>query len=87
MWTVWQSPGGWPWTSASAPRASTASAEPRRRSPRCSVSTAPPATLVRYPDRASFSRMVADPDYQRVTHLRTRALREAVLQATTEWPA
>jgi uncharacterized protein (DUF1330 family) len=39
--------------------------------------------LVRYPSRAAFSRMVADPDYQRVTHLRTRALREAVLQATT----
>ena len=39
--------------------------------------------LVRYPSRAAFSRMVADPDYQKITHLRTRALKEAVLQATT----
>ena len=29
--------------------------------------------------------MVADPDYQRITHLRTEALDEAVLQATTPW--
>jgi uncharacterized protein (DUF1330 family) len=42
--------------------------------------------LVRYPDRAAFCRMVADPGYQRITHLRTAALREAVLQATTPWP-
>ncbi|MDB4968623.1 MAG: hypothetical protein JWN44_4312 [Myxococcales bacterium] len=41
--------------------------------------------LVRYPDRAAFCRMVADPDYQRITHLRTVALEEAVLQATTPW--
>lgn len=40
---------------------------------------------VRYPDRAAFSRMVADPDYQQVTHLRTEALTEAVLQPTTPW--
>ncbi|GAA0221104.1 DUF1330 domain-containing protein [Saccharothrix mutabilis subsp. mutabilis] len=39
--------------------------------------------LVRYPDRAAFSRMVADPEYQEVTRLRTDALTEAVLQATT----
>jgi len=38
--------------------------------------------LVRYPDREAFSRMVADPDYQEVTHLRSEALVEAVLQAT-----
>ena len=38
--------------------------------------------LVRYPSRDAFSRMVADPEYQQVTHLRTRALTEAVLQAT-----
>ena len=38
--------------------------------------------LVRYPSRAAFSAMVADPDYQQVTHLRTEALAEAVLQAT-----
>jgi uncharacterized protein (DUF1330 family) len=41
--------------------------------------------LVRYPSREAFSRMVADPDYQQVTALRTRALSEAVLQATTPW--
>lgn len=42
--------------------------------------------LVRYPDRAAFSRMVADPEYQQITHLRTGALEEAVLQATIPWP-
>jgi len=41
--------------------------------------------LVRYPDREAFSRMVADPEYQQVTHLRTEALAEAVLQATSAW--
>ena len=41
--------------------------------------------LVRYPSREAFSRMVADPEYQQVTHLRTEALTEAVLQATTSW--
>ena len=41
--------------------------------------------LVRYPSRAAFSRMVADPEYQAVTALRTRAVVEAVLQPTTEW--
>ncbi len=29
--------------------------------------------------------MVADPDYQAFTNLRTEALTEAVLQATTPW--
>jgi uncharacterized protein (DUF1330 family) len=43
--------------------------------------------LVRYPSRAAFSAMVADPEYQRITHLRTQALAEAVLQATTPWPS
>ncbi|MEU4244717.1 DUF1330 domain-containing protein [Actinoplanes sp. NPDC026619] len=43
--------------------------------------------LVRYPSRAAFSRMVADPEYQEVTALRTAALREAVLQPTRAWPA
>jgi uncharacterized protein (DUF1330 family) len=42
--------------------------------------------LVQYPSREAFSRMVADPEYQQVTHLRTEALSEAVLQATTPWP-
>src|SRR3954465_5058914 len=41
--------------------------------------------LVRYPPREAFSRMVADPEYQQVTHLRTQALSEAVLQPTTAW--
>ena len=41
--------------------------------------------IVRYPSRLAFTTMIADPDYQRVTHLRTKALREAVLQATTPW--
>jgi uncharacterized protein (DUF1330 family) len=41
--------------------------------------------LVEYPDRAAFSRMVADPQYQTITHLRTASAAEAVLQATTPW--
>ncbi len=41
--------------------------------------------LVRYPSREAFSRMVADPEYQQVTHLRTEALTEALLQPTTLW--
>ena len=41
--------------------------------------------LVRYPSREAFSQMVADPEYQQVTHLRTDALTEAVLQATVPW--
>ena len=39
--------------------------------------------LVRYPSRQAFSAMVADPEYQTISHLRTGALSEAVLQATT----
>jgi uncharacterized protein (DUF1330 family) len=38
--------------------------------------------LVRYPSRRAFSAMVADPEYQQITHLRTEALDAAVLQAT-----
>ena len=41
--------------------------------------------LVRYPTRRAFSQMVADPEYQQITHLRSRALREAVLQPTVPW--
>ena len=41
--------------------------------------------LVAYPSREAFSAMVADPGYQEITHLRTEALDEAVLQATTPW--
>ncbi|WP_375003734.1 DUF1330 domain-containing protein [Aeromicrobium sp. CTD01-1L150] len=43
--------------------------------------------LVRYPSRAAFCAMVADEEYQRITHLRTEALEEAVLQATSPWGA
>jgi uncharacterized protein (DUF1330 family) len=39
--------------------------------------------LVRYPSRAAFSQMVADPGYQQITHLRTEALDAAVLQPTS----
>jgi uncharacterized protein (DUF1330 family) len=41
--------------------------------------------IVRYPSREAFSRMVADPEYQLLTPLRTEALTEAVLQATVPW--
>ncbi|WP_159941368.1 MULTISPECIES: DUF1330 domain-containing protein [unclassified Nocardiopsis] len=41
--------------------------------------------LVRYPSREVFSRMVTDPEYRAITHLRTEALSEAVLQPTTPW--
>lgn len=43
--------------------------------------------LVRYPSRAAFSQMVADPEYQKITGLRTAALDNAVLQATVPWPS
>jgi uncharacterized protein (DUF1330 family) len=38
--------------------------------------------LVRYPSRAAFMAMVMNPGYQAITHLRTEALAEAVLQPT-----
>jgi uncharacterized protein (DUF1330 family) len=41
--------------------------------------------IVRYPSREAFTSMVRDPEYQKVTHLRTEALTEAVLQATVPW--
>jgi uncharacterized protein (DUF1330 family) len=41
--------------------------------------------VVRYPSRQAFSEMVRDPDYQQITHLRTEALEEAVLQASSGW--
>ncbi|WP_030542895.1 DUF1330 domain-containing protein [Streptomyces albus] len=41
--------------------------------------------LVRYPSREVFSRMVADPEYQQVTALRSQSLTEAVLQPTIPW--
>lgn len=39
--------------------------------------------LARYPNRSAFAQMVANPDYQAITHLRTEALEEAVLHATS----
>ena len=42
--------------------------------------------IVRYPSRQAFSSMVADPDYQGITGLRTESLEDAVLQATVPWP-
>ena len=41
--------------------------------------------LVRYPSRQAFSDMVRDPAYQEITSLRTAALSDAILQATTAW--
>jgi uncharacterized protein (DUF1330 family) len=41
--------------------------------------------IVRYPSRQAFGQMALDPAYQAITHLRTKALRETVLQATTPW--
>jgi uncharacterized protein (DUF1330 family) len=41
--------------------------------------------VVRYPSRQAFSAMVANPEYQKITHLRTEALSDAVLQATIPW--
>lgn len=41
--------------------------------------------LVRYPSRRAFSQMVANPEYQKITGLRTDALSDAVLQATIPW--
>lgn len=43
--------------------------------------------LVRYPSRKAFSQMVADPEYQKITGLRTAGLEAAVLQATVPWSA
>jgi uncharacterized protein (DUF1330 family) len=42
--------------------------------------------IVRYPSRAAFTAMVADPAYREVSKLRAGALVEAVLQPTTPWP-
>jgi uncharacterized protein (DUF1330 family) len=43
--------------------------------------------LMHYPSREAFSRMVANPAYQEITHLRSDSLEAAVLQATTAWSA
>jgi uncharacterized protein (DUF1330 family) len=42
--------------------------------------------VVRYPSRQAFSDMVRDPEYSRITPLRSESLVEAVLQATVPWP-
>lgn len=41
--------------------------------------------LARYPSRQAFSDMVRDADYQQITHLRTEALDNAVLQPLIGW--
>jgi uncharacterized protein (DUF1330 family) len=41
--------------------------------------------LVRYPDRAAFLRLVGDPRYQAIVHLRSEALADSVLQVTLPW--
>lgn len=41
--------------------------------------------VVQYPSRQAFSDMVADPEYQKITHLRTESVSDAVLQASTPW--
>ncbi|MEU4420278.1 DUF1330 domain-containing protein [Actinoplanes sp. NPDC024001] len=41
--------------------------------------------LVRYPSRKDFARMITDPQYQQISHLRSKALSEAVLQPTRPW--
>ncbi|MBJ7328274.1 MAG: DUF1330 domain-containing protein [Solirubrobacteraceae bacterium] len=43
--------------------------------------------VVQYPNRQAFTDMVADPEYQQITGLRTAALDAAVLQATIPWAA
>jgi uncharacterized protein (DUF1330 family) len=40
--------------------------------------------LVRYPSRAAFSAMIADPEYLAVAELRERGLVDSVLQATAQ---
>jgi len=42
--------------------------------------------LVRYPSRQAFLAMVGDPSYRATSELRTAALQETVLAATTPWP-
>jgi uncharacterized protein (DUF1330 family) len=38
--------------------------------------------LVRYPNRKAFAAMIRDPEYRAVSHLRSEALVESVLQPT-----
>ncbi|MDY7088817.1 MAG: DUF1330 domain-containing protein [Actinomycetota bacterium] len=41
--------------------------------------------LVAYPSRRVFAEMVADPQYAKISPLRSQALSEAVLQPTQPW--
>jgi uncharacterized protein (DUF1330 family) len=43
--------------------------------------------LVRYPNRAAYLEMLADPAYQEIAPLRRAALREAALFPMDDWPA
>jgi uncharacterized protein (DUF1330 family) len=43
--------------------------------------------LVRYPSPKAFVEMVSNPDYLKITGIRSRALEAAVLQVTAPWPA
>ncbi|HTO95466.1 MAG TPA: DUF1330 domain-containing protein [Myxococcales bacterium] len=42
--------------------------------------------LVRYPSRAAYVEMQADPAYRAVVHLRSEALREAMMLPMDDWP-
>ncbi|HZX93016.1 MAG TPA: DUF1330 domain-containing protein [Myxococcales bacterium] len=42
--------------------------------------------ITRYPTRATYLQLLADPDYQRIAPLRRAALREAALLPTNDWP-
>jgi uncharacterized protein (DUF1330 family) len=41
--------------------------------------------VVRYPSRDAFLEMVRDPEYRKISELRTAALEAAVLQASSPW--
>jgi uncharacterized protein (DUF1330 family) len=43
--------------------------------------------VTRYPTRASYLEMLADPEYQKILPLRRAALREALVVPTNDWPA
>ena len=42
--------------------------------------------LVRYPSRAAYANMQDDPAYRAIAHLRSEALREAMLLPMDDWP-
>jgi len=42
--------------------------------------------LVRYPSRAAYLGLLADPAFQSIAHLRRAALREAVMLPMNDWP-